>query len=73
MKIEALTAERIERVHRQFIADRLSREIGCEVTLHPMLRNVFEAWKPLPGVWLMAGSAAEIKAEVYKYYLDGSS
>jgi hypothetical protein len=64
MTLEDLTALRIERGHRRFIADRLSAEIGCEVSPHPMLKATFEARDPLPGVWLLAGTPDEIRAEV---------
>jgi hypothetical protein len=63
----ALTAERIARVQRQFTADRLAAELGCDVTPHPYLGGAFEARDPMPGVWLLMGTPEELRAEAAKY------
>jgi hypothetical protein len=58
----ALVAE-AERMRDQFEADCLAAEIGCEVTLHPRFAAVFVVRKPAPGLWLLAGTPDEIRAE----------
>ncbi len=42
----------------------LAAELGCEVTPHPLLDGVVEARDPAPGVWLLAGTPGEIRAEM---------
>lgn len=42
----------------------LTAELGCDVTLHPVLAGVVEAWSPAPGVWLLVGTPDEVRAEV---------
>jgi hypothetical protein len=44
-------------------AGALAAELGCEVTPHPLRTGVFEARDPWPGVWLLAGTSQEIRAE----------
>jgi DNA-binding CsgD family transcriptional regulator len=42
----------------------LAAELGCEVAPHPQLAGVVEARHPAPGLWLLAGTPGEIRAEV---------
>ena len=48
-------------------AGRLAAELGCEVTPHPELAGVVEARCPVPGVWLLAGTPDEVRAEVRRH------
>jgi hypothetical protein len=59
----AWLAAETERMRDQFEADRLAAELGCKVTLHPRFVGLFEARDAAPGVWLLSGTADEIRAE----------
>lgn len=54
----------VERLRDRFEADRLAAELGCEVTPHPELAGRVEAWNALPGLRLVSGIPAEVRAEV---------
>jgi hypothetical protein len=61
---QALAVVRHQQASDRFVADHLAATIGCEVTPHPSLQDRFEARNPVPGVWLLTGTAEEILAEV---------
>lgn len=52
-----------ERMRDQLEADHLAAELGCEVTPHPRFAGLFEARDPTPSVWLLSGTADEIRQE----------
>ena len=64
----SVSAARLERQARRLRtaqeAVSLAAELGCEVAPHPELPGVVEARSPLPGIWLLAGTADEVRAEV---------
>lgn len=43
-------------------ADCLAAELGCEVTPHPERPGVVEARGPSPGVYVLVGTPAEVRA-----------
>jgi hypothetical protein len=47
----------------RFEADRLTADLGCEVTPHPRFTGIFDARDPAPGVWLLSGTPEELRAE----------
>jgi hypothetical protein len=52
-------------------ADDLGAELGCEVIPHPALAGIVEACCPVPGVWLLAGTPGEVRAEARRVGLLG--
>jgi DNA-binding CsgD family transcriptional regulator len=59
----AWLAAETERMRDQFEADRLAAELGCEVIPNPRFTGIFDARDAAPGVWLLSGTAEELRAE----------
>jgi hypothetical protein len=50
-------------------ADCLAAELSCEVTPAPARPGVVVARRPLPSIWMLVGTPAEIRAEVRRHGL----
>jgi hypothetical protein len=58
----AWVAAEAARMRGQHEARLLADELGCEVTPHPERPGVVEAREPSPGVYVLVGTPAEVRA-----------